>query len=271
MLTSRASPNLTAFLASLSVHDAGSIPDGLGAYGNYDPPRQPGRPLPDDHAMLESTADRIHRELREGAEAEDWTYCAVCGEPAVTLKSKKPLCAWCAPFDLLGKPMRPHPASVRPIHTVALPPGWHVCGRCGSMPPGKCRVCHAKREREYQSRFKMRTGVTPKVAQLRKRQSVVSDLAPIVAAVSTYYGVTEKDLIGDSRYRSVAIARMVTMYLGRELTKCSMEQIGDVLGGRDHSTVHHGIGRIGRMTQTDEALRVQVETIREWAIEMKSS
>ena len=59
------------------------------------------------------------------------------------------------------------------------------------------------------------------------------------------------------------IARGVAMYLVRQLTGKSLEQIGEYFGGRDHTTVLHGIEKIEREVQTDTALRTQIIAIRE--------
>ena len=53
------------------------------------------------------------------------------------------------------------------------------------------------------------------------------------------------------------------MYLIREETSNSLPKIGDVLGGRDHSTILYGCGKIGEQLETDEALRRDVMAIRE--------
>jgi chromosomal replication initiator protein len=85
----------------------------------------------------------------------------------------------------------------------------------------------------------------------------------VVDAVSTYYGVPEKDLAGRLRKREIVVPRQVAMYLMREETDSSLVDIGHALGGRDHTTVLHGIEKIEREVQTDTALRTQIIAIRE--------
>jgi chromosomal replication initiator protein len=53
------------------------------------------------------------------------------------------------------------------------------------------------------------------------------------------------------------------MYLMREETKASLVEIGRQLGGRDHTTVMHGIDKVVRDLDTDSTLRQQVMSIRE--------
>ena len=57
--------------------------------------------------------------------------------------------------------------------------------------------------------------------------------------------------------------RQVAMYLMREETDSSLVDIGHALGGRDHTTVLHGVEKIEREVQTDTALRTQIIAIRE--------
>jgi chromosomal replication initiator protein len=57
--------------------------------------------------------------------------------------------------------------------------------------------------------------------------------------------------------------RQVAMFLLREQTDASLADIGDALGGRDHTTVMHGIQKITQELQTDVGLRSQVTAIRE--------
>jgi chromosomal replication initiator protein len=86
--------------------------------------------------------------------------------------------------------------------------------------------------------------------------------ARVVAAVARYYGVTAADLCGKSRRPQVAWARQVAMSLLRELTPCSLLQVGAVLGGRDHTTVLHGCIKVGETLSGSGAKRAEVAAIR---------
>ena len=65
------------------------------------------------------------------------------------------------------------------------------------------------------------------------------------------------------RSREVALPRQVAMYLIRKETDASLPQIGDVLGGRDHTTVMYGCQKMADMIERDDRLRRQVISIRE--------
>jgi chromosomal replication initiator protein len=85
----------------------------------------------------------------------------------------------------------------------------------------------------------------------------------VVRVVSEYYGLSEAELLGRSRTNKVAEPRQIAMYLLREETDSSFPAIGDVLGGRDHTTVLHGCEKIGRLMEQDAKLRRDIIQIRE--------
>ncbi len=84
----------------------------------------------------------------------------------------------------------------------------------------------------------------------------------ILKAVSNHYGVTIADLRGQRRTRTVALPRQVAMYLSRELTASSYPEIGNKIGGRDHSTVMYAWSKIDQATASDQELKVQLQAIR---------
>jgi chromosomal replication initiator protein len=85
----------------------------------------------------------------------------------------------------------------------------------------------------------------------------------IVAAVAKAFGQPVQKLSERDRSAPVALARQVAMYLLREEARLSLPQIGEVLGGRDHTTVMHGCDKIAELMESDERLRRQVSELRE--------
>lgn len=82
-------------------------------------------------------------------------------------------------------------------------------------------------------------------------KEIISDHQPrsvscqdILKAVSAYYSITTEDLTGPRRSRNITVPRQMIMYLSRLLTDTSLPKIGDMLGGRDHSTILHGCAKI---------------------------
>jgi chromosomal replication initiator protein len=85
----------------------------------------------------------------------------------------------------------------------------------------------------------------------------------VVSAVGRHYGVEVRAIAGRGRTKEIVLPRQVAMYLLREETDASLLEIGHVLGGRDHTTVLHGIRQVERALSTDVGLRSQIMAIRE--------
>ena len=85
----------------------------------------------------------------------------------------------------------------------------------------------------------------------------------ITEAVASHYQVKISDLRSKRRSRSISLPRQVIMYLGRETTKLSLDEIGDHFGGRDHSTVLYACGRVKDMIEQDAAFAAEVERLRD--------
>ncbi len=86
----------------------------------------------------------------------------------------------------------------------------------------------------------------------------------IIEDVAEYYRLDKKILIGRGRSKDVAAARHMAMYLAREETGASLPQIGEALGGRDHTTVMHGWEKISTKIEQDDRLRREMLAIREF-------
>jgi chromosomal replication initiator protein len=92
-----------------------------------------------------------------------------------------------------------------------------------------------------------------------------SDLHPddVLDAVSKAFGISNDRLLGRERTREVALPRQIAMYLLREEGGVSLPQIGEFIGGRDHTTVIYACNKVNDLMETDERLRRQVLQIRE--------
>ena len=86
-------------------------------------------------------------------------------------------------------------------------------------------------------------------------------ISQIIDAVINYFDVRLSDLQGKRRSRSIAFPRQVCMYLARDLTHHSLEEIGGHFGGRDHSTVLHAYRTIDKLCDHDENTRLTVESL----------
>ncbi|MCY4305160.1 MAG: chromosomal replication initiator protein DnaA [Aestuariivita sp.] len=80
--------------------------------------------------------------------------------------------------------------------------------------------------------------------------------------VADYYNIKLSDIIGPKRTRAFARPRQIAMYLSKQLTARSMPEIGRRFGGRDHTTVMHGVRRIEELKTTNGQVADDIEMIR---------
>jgi chromosomal replication initiator protein len=85
----------------------------------------------------------------------------------------------------------------------------------------------------------------------------------VVRMVADAFGVSVDQILARDRSRAVALPRQIAMYLLREEARISLPQIGDVLGGRDHTTVMYACDKVSGLLEEDDRLRRQVVDIRD--------
>ena len=84
----------------------------------------------------------------------------------------------------------------------------------------------------------------------------------IMQIAADYFGIAVADLVNRGRSAPIALQRQIVMYLIREETGVSFPQIGQLLGGRDHTTVMHGIDKIAGDLLKDADLSRAVNELR---------
>jgi chromosomal replication initiator protein len=84
----------------------------------------------------------------------------------------------------------------------------------------------------------------------------------IIHTVAEFYNLTEDELRGSRRTRRIARPRQVVMYLLREETEASLPQIGNELGGRDHTTVLYGCDRIRELMDEDDQFKREIMEVK---------
>jgi chromosomal replication initiator protein len=84
----------------------------------------------------------------------------------------------------------------------------------------------------------------------------------IIRKVADHYNLRMTDILSPRRARSVARPRQVAMFLAKKLTSKSLPEIGRSFGGRDHTTVMHGVKRIEELCAVDNQIAEDVELLR---------
>jgi len=92
-----------------------------------------------------------------------------------------------------------------------------------------------------------------------------STLTPqsIKKCVAKYFGYKSSDLESKKRNQSISFPRQIAIYLIRENTNSSYPQIGEMFGGRNHSTILHSYNNISKAVLKDENLRNTIDNIME--------
>mgnify|MGYP000913844827 CR=1 FL=1 len=96
---------------------------------------------------------------------------------------------------------------------------------------------------------------------LPRREKLMPD--QVLSAVANAFGISPQKILSRDRTKDVALPRQVTMYLLREEANISLPQIGEAIGGRDHTTVMYACDKIADMIERDDRLRRQLIQIRE--------
>lgn len=85
----------------------------------------------------------------------------------------------------------------------------------------------------------------------------------VISTVASYYELKVADLTGPRRLKPIVVPRQILMYLLRTELKITLMEIGRFLGGRDHTTIMHGVEKITHILSTSEAMRVEIVGIKQ--------
>lgn len=97
----------------------------------------------------------------------------------------------------------------------------------------------------------------------RKEDGELKNLTPrqVITKICEYFAIKQADLVGPRRQKELVLPRHLTMYILSEELGLTVEKIGEMLGGRDHTTVMHGRDKIkGSILTNREIQRIFIET-----------
>ncbi len=94
-------------------------------------------------------------------------------------------------------------------------------------------------------------------------QSKSTSPKAIMEAVSKFYDVDIKNIIGKGRRKELVKPRQITMFLMRDETNTSFPTIGQELGGRDHTTAMHACNKIKKEIEDNERVKQEIESIKQ--------
>ncbi len=88
------------------------------------------------------------------------------------------------------------------------------------------------------------------------------DQATITGAVCDYYQIKPTALKGERRIKNIVVPRQILMYLLKTEAGMTFSEIGNLLGGRDHTTIMHGVEKMERLVEKDNGLQKQIFDIK---------
>ena len=110
--------------------------------------------------------------------------------------------------------------------------------------------------------------ITMEVA-IEELQNIISPDKPkeitpqlIIDVVCEHFGITLDQIKSKSRSNDIAKPRQIAMYLSKNMTDASLDSIGSLLGGIDHSTIIHGINKITDEYESNENIHNSIDTIK---------
>lgn len=83
----------------------------------------------------------------------------------------------------------------------------------------------------------------------------------IIESVSSYYNISEDDILGKSKQKNIAFPRQIAMYLCKTLTNMNFVMIAKALGNRDRTTVMYGVDKIMETIKADSSLKADIDAI----------
>lgn len=84
----------------------------------------------------------------------------------------------------------------------------------------------------------------------------------LIEAVSKFYSIGKRKLLGETRVKNIAEPRQVLMYLLRTQLSLPLEEVGRLIGGRDHTTVMHAVDKITHMASMNVQIREDIMGIK---------
>ena len=113
-----------------------------------------------------------------------------------------------------------------------------------------------------------KTEITMEIAE-RELQNIISPDKPrevtpqlVIEIVSDHFNITVDQIISKNRSNDIARPRQIAMYLCKAMTNTPLDTIGALLGGRDHSTIIHGIKVVTAEYENNDSFHNQIETIK---------
>jgi chromosomal replication initiator protein len=104
------------------------------------------------------------------------------------------------------------------------------------------------------------------ILKIREEEDFVKkaiDQATILSSVCDFFEVKQTAIKGEKRQKQIVVPRQILMYLLKTEAKMTFSEIGNFLGGRDHTTVMHGVEKMEKLTESDTSVQKQMIKIKQ--------
>ena len=114
----------------------------------------------------------------------------------------------------------------------------------------------------------VKTEITMDIAMKELQNIIIPDkpreITPqlIIEVVSEHFQISLDQMISKNRSSQIARPRQIAMYLCKTMTDTPLDSIGSLLGGRDHSTIIHGVNKVSEEYETNEDTHNLIDTIK---------
>ncbi|HEY5714560.1 MAG TPA: chromosomal replication initiator protein DnaA [Candidatus Gracilibacteria bacterium] len=98
---------------------------------------------------------------------------------------------------------------------------------------------------------------------LGQNSSLAKSPDDVITAVSEYFQVPATDLLGTSRKQEIVLPRQICWLLCKELLKMSLEAIGEAFGGKNHTTIMHGIKKVKELIRKDSQTARHIHALKQ--------
>ncbi|MGB9637623.1 MAG: chromosomal replication initiator protein DnaA, partial [Microgenomates group bacterium] len=95
---------------------------------------------------------------------------------------------------------------------------------------------------------------------VQNRKKISSE--EVVEAVCKQYTIKKRQILGNSRVKNFALPRQILMYLLRTELNLPLQEVGRIIGGRDHTTVMHAVEKITKLASENVDIREDIEGIK---------
>ena len=104
--------------------------------------------------------------------------------------------------------------------------------------------------------------------EVHEKEAISKD--SVFNAVCKYYGISKSDMIGKKKSKEIVDPRQMCMYLFTELMpNLPLKSIGNLFGGRDHTTIMHARDKIAKMLETSEKIKIEVGDLKNMILDKK--